>query len=138
MTDIDTSNEPDLKPHHARMMAIAAREYWHSEAVCSTLNRAARTIEALQAKLNSPAHAAKILFGGAPAGDLKVEFELVLGGWVGYVFHTPGAGIIVPAGRPANSARTEPCETMLDAIAAIPQAIDRIRAIAEQDTLTSG
>lgn len=62
----DTSKAPELTPHHARMMAIAAREYGHSEAVFSTLNRAADTIESMQAQLISPAMAARVLLDNCP------------------------------------------------------------------------
>lgn len=57
----DNSNAPELTPHHARMMAIAAKEYGHSIAICSTLERAARTIESLQAQISTPAQAAKMI-----------------------------------------------------------------------------
>lgn len=58
----------------------------------------------------------------APDGDLYIEVELVMGGWVGYVYTAPG-GAIVPADRPKVHARTIGYPTRAEAIAALPNAL---------------
>lgn len=87
-----TGNNPaELTPHHARMMAIAAKEYGHSSAICSTLNRAAETIDALQAQLNDPAHAAKVLLDllATPTERAPITQEIIDDAWK-QTFREPG------------------------------------------------
>jgi hypothetical protein len=62
-----------------------------------------------------------------PDGDLKIEVEHVLDGWVSYVWLTPVHGAIVPASRESVYARTDKYPTREAAIAALPQALSRIK-----------
>lgn len=58
--------------------------------------------------------------------DVKLEIELVHGGWVGYVWITPESGPIVSVDREHFYAHTGARATREEAIAAIPEVIKHI------------
>lgn len=61
-----------------------------------------------------------------PPGDFNVELELVLGGWVAYVWLTPVHGAIVPADRDSIHTRSDLHPTRAGAIAAIPETLKNL------------
>ncbi len=61
-----------------------------------------------------------------PEGDLKIEFEHVHGGWVGYVWLTPVHGPMVPASRNSIYARTSAKPSREEAFNTLPEAFDLI------------
>lgn len=69
----------------------------------------------------------------APDGDLRIDVELVTGGWVGYVWLTPIHGPIVPAGAKSIHLRTNTKPTRAEAIEALPEVIEAIRAMKEPE-----
>lgn len=72
-----------------------------------------------------------------PDGDLRVELEMVDGGWVGYVWLSPVSGPIVPAGRTGLFSRTGLCETREEAVLSLPGAFDHIKVLADARRSTS-
>lgn len=71
-------------------------------------------------------------FAKVPEGcDVKIDIELVYGGWCLYLWLTPGAGAITPTGRGRLYARSEACETLVEAAAKFPEVLER--AIKNQD-----
>lgn len=70
---------------------------------------------------------------GLPDGDLRIEFEHVMGGWCCYVCLFPVHGPIVPSTRNKLYARSEPCPTREEAIAQLPSVLDNIREKGEDE-----
>jgi hypothetical protein len=61
-----------------------------------------------------------------PDGDVRIEVELVHGGWCGYVWVTPENGPISPASPDRIYARTRAMPTRAEAVAAIPATLAAI------------
>lgn len=65
-----------------------------------------------------------------PEGDLRIDVEHVMGGWVGYAWLTPIHGPIVPACRDNIYARTTAKPTRSEAVAALAGALEVIKSAA--------